>query len=220
MIPYMNAIHHNWPDIGQTFPPSLPITSSSSIQPIKPDPTKLDPNKPEPSAKSTTAYSCESTERLLSTKPEPTLAQPPLHFMNQPNADKVLLQDLVLCGHYQPCPCLPKLSQQQASLLPPHYPLYLPKHPRPCGPNCGCHHVHQAGACHCVPPSINQYLDPPDWFWEMFPISANTSPSIQNVTLSTPASSANLEMCEYCDREDDLCTCEDLYFRLKEEQPD
>ena len=57
-----------------------------------------------------------------------------------------------------------------------------------------------------------------DWFREMFPIFTHTGPSIQNVTLPTPASSANLEMCEYCDRVDDLCRCEELYFRLKEQQ--
>ena len=153
MVSYM-SVQQDWPEIGQTFPPTIPISTSNHSM----SNPHSSCNIPQPR---------ESNESHTA-KTEPTPTQPTLH---PTNPDKVLLTDLVFCGLHQPCPCLPKLSQQQASLLPPHYPIYLPQHHQPCAPYCGCHHVHRSGACHCVPPNINQYLDPPDWFWEMFPQS-------------------------------------------------
>ena len=73
----------------------------------------------------------------------------------------VMLQELVLCGNYQPCPCLPSLRSQQRGLLPPHYPVYLPVGHQPCSQACGAHHVHgdnlhppDPSMCPCNPPRL------------------------------------------------------------------
>ena len=212
MVSFMSVVEQDWPKVGQTFPPTIPIPNSDPTLP--PLPPTDHPN-----------ISSIELNESPATKPEPTQPQPALNPTKHIYPDKILLRDLVFCGHHQPCPCLPKFSQQQASLLPPHLPIYLPQDHKPCGLHCGCHHVHQAGTCHCEPPSINQYLDPPDWFWETFPARSSSislaRPSIQNVTVTdptAPVSSASPDVCAYCDRVDDQCRCEDLYFRLQEEQ--
>ena len=230
MIPYINAIQHNWPEIGQTFPPSLRMASPIDPHPAKPSqtiPLKLSPNNQKHLAKPKNSELNESIRRFPPNKPEPTPYQPPLDSGIQ-HPRKNLLHDLVFCGHNQPCPCLPQLSQHQATFLPIHCPLYLPQNHQACGPHCGSHHVHQASpdVCHCVPPNINQYLDPPDWFWEMFPSQTltipNTNPNVQHLSIpnhDTPVRDLP-EICDYCDQDDVVCKCEDLYFRLQREQAD
>lgn len=225
MVPYMDVDKQGWPDIKQTFPPTLPnppilsnptprhsnAQSSHNHPPTRPIPIlpeNLTSNQPNPKAS-------ESIEGKSSPQPEPTPTQPPVP----------LLHNLVFCGRHQPCPCLPGLSQHQATFLPLHCPLYLPQVHTPCGLHCGCHHVHQPppGPCHCAPPKIGQYLEPPDWFWEMFPshsfpLPHMSRPSIQQVSIPQPNDTATLEMCSNCD--DYNCRCEDLYFRLQREQQD
>ena len=170
MIPFINAIQHDWPEIGQTFPPTL-RTASPSINPhpAKPSqtiPLKLTPNNPIHPAKPTNLELNESIRRFLPNKTEPTPYKPPLDpSLQHPN--KNLLHDLVFCGHHQPCPCLPQLSRHQATFLPIHCPLYLPQNHHACGPQFGSHHVHQAShdTWQCIQPNVNQYVNPPDRFW-------------------------------------------------------
>ena len=73
----------------------------------------------------------------------------------------VMLHELVFCGKYQPCRCLPSLRAQQHGLLPPHYPVYLPVGHQPCSLDCGAHRVHgdnvhprNPDLCPCSPPRL------------------------------------------------------------------
>jgi len=75
------------------------------------------------------------------------------------------LQDLIFCGHHQPCPCLDILRIQQLHLLPPFYPVYLPVGHQPCCQDCGSHRVHKDNLhppnptiCPCSPPRLSQTL--------------------------------------------------------------
>ena len=103
MIPYINAIQHDWPEIGQTFPPTISLLSK---QPI---------TKPK-----------EPIESIPTPNPEPTPTQHALDLSKQLSSSRSLLQNLVFCGNHQPCPCLPQLSQHQATFLPLHCPLKSP----------------------------------------------------------------------------------------------
>ena len=140
-----------------SFSSSLASTPLSSSRTSSPDPMKENFPQVQPTSPNLMSLSSGNPppERPRLQDQDGQDPSPP------PPSAHVMLHELVLCGNYQPCPCLPLLRGQQCGLLPPHYPVYLPVGHQPCSQDCGAHHVHgdnlhppNPSLCPCSPPRL------------------------------------------------------------------
>ena len=144
-----------------------PNANKNSLSPGQPNRAKRPtPAGPKPSPKPTYLTPAEAVKTYLYPAQVSKLNPPPPPRPKPPVP--LQLQELVFCGLREPCPCVHQLRPAQLQLLPPHYPVYLPRGQLPCDrdKDCGCHHVHRDNIhppnpqiCPCDPPR----LSPDSW---------------------------------------------------------
>ena len=139
-------------------PSQLSSAHANLIHPLLGQPTSEGgdfPAKPSPSY-----YTPAQALKTYQNPPEPKIKPIP-PTKSKPQAP-LQLQNLIFCGLKPPCPCVDQCRPPQLQLLPPYYPVYVPVHQVPCGPDCGCHHVHgdnqpppNPRLCQCDPPRLD-----------------------------------------------------------------